>query len=196
MQSKSTITDSHENDADESMEESVFEQICDTIFVLIPEVPRLKQLFLSWSQLGIEDRMQLDAKVANWCCPNRRQLYKPLQEALVRWETVQDTQGAPGCEPGMVSFSCDPQLEEELVSVIYSLELLFTKNRMGKEIDMDYEVGRCMELKREMSLNLNCDGNLRSILSPKERTPHSVHSCSYIVDFKRSDEELSGYLTN
>lgn len=107
-----------------------------------------------------------------------------------------DSTGAPGCEPGMVSFSCDPQLEEELVSVIYSLELLFTKNRMGEEIDMDYEVGRCMELKREMSLNLNCDGNLRSILSPKERTPHSVHSCSYIVDFKRSDEELSGYLTN
>ncbi|OAD57450.1 hypothetical protein WN48_02001 [Eufriesea mexicana] len=240
MQSKSTITDSHENDADESMEESVFEQICDTIFVLIPEVPRLKQLFLSWSQLGIEDRVQLDAKVANWCCPNRRQLYKPLQEALVRWETVQDTQGyimgapkftqeilvipkysqlvtiskiviledplsrvpqetclsAPGCDPGMVSFSCDPQLEEELVSVIYSLELLFTKNRTGKEIDMDYEVGRCMELRREMSLNLNCDGTLRSILSPKERTPHSVHSCSYLVDFKRSDEELSGYLTN
>lgn len=56
-------------------------------------VPRLKQLFLSWSQLGTEDRVQLDAKVANWCCPNRRQLYKPLQEALVRWETVQDTQG-------------------------------------------------------------------------------------------------------
>ncbi|XP_003491858.1 uncharacterized protein LOC117242481 [Bombus vosnesenskii] len=196
MQSKSTITASHENEENESMEESVFEQICDTIFVLIPEVPRLKQLFLSWSQLGIEDRVQLDAKVANWCCPNRRQLYKPLQEALVRWETVQDTQGAPGCEPGMVSFSCDPQLEEELVSVIYSLELLFSKNRRGREIDMDYEIGRCTELRREMSLNLNCDGNLCSILSAKDRAPHSVHSCSYIADFKRPDEELSGYLTN
>ncbi|KAK9299532.1 hypothetical protein QLX08_007447 [Tetragonisca angustula] len=197
MQSKSTITVSHENNADESMEESVFEQICDTIFVLIPEVPRLKQLFLSWSQLGTEDRIQLDAKVANWCCPNRRQLYKPLQEALIRWETLQDTQGAPGCEPGMVSFSCDPQLEEELVSVIYSLELLFTKNRRGREIDMDYRIGRCAELRREMSLGLNYgEGNLRSILSPKERTPHSVHSCSYIADFRRSDEELSGYLTD
>ncbi|XP_033196660.1 uncharacterized protein LOC117160197 [Bombus vancouverensis nearcticus] len=196
MQSKSTITASHENEENESMEDSVFEQICDTIFVLIPEVPRLKQLFLSWSQLGIEDRVQLDAKVANWCCPNRRQLYKPLQEALVRWETVQDTQGAPGCEPGMVSFSCDPQLEEELVSVIYSLELLFSKNRRGREIDMDYEIGRCTELRREMSLNLNCDGNLCSILSAKDRAPHSVHSCSYIADFKRPDEELSGYLTN
>lgn len=104
--------------------------------------------------------------------------------------------GAPGCEPGMVSFSCDPQLEEELVSVIYSLELLFTKNRKGREIDMDYEVGRCTELRREMSLNLNYDGTLRSILSPKDKTPHSVHSCSYIADFKRSDEDLSGYLTN
>ncbi|XP_017787378.1 PREDICTED: uncharacterized protein LOC108570101 [Habropoda laboriosa] len=196
MQSKSTITISHDNDADESMEESVFEQICDTIFVLIPEVPRLKQLFISWSQLGTEDRVQLDEKVANWCCPNRRQLYKPLQEALVRWETVQDTQGAPGCEPGMVSFSCDPQLEEELVSVIYSLELLFTKNRRSREVDMDFEVGRCTDLQRDMSLNLSCDGNLRSILSPKDRTPHSVHSCGYIADFKRSDDELSGYLTN
>lgn len=37
MQSKSTITASHENEENESMEESVFEQICDTIFVLIPE---------------------------------------------------------------------------------------------------------------------------------------------------------------
>ncbi|XP_034184937.1 uncharacterized protein LOC117606515 isoform X1 [Osmia lignaria lignaria] len=196
MQSKSTITINNENDTDESMDESVFEQICDTIFVLIPEVPRLKQLFLSWSQLGTEDRVQLDAKVASWCCPNRRQLYKPLQEALIRWETVQDTQGAPGCEPGMVSFSCDPQLEEELVSVIYSLELLFTKNRRGKEIDMDYEIGRCTDIKREMSLNLNSESNLRSMLSPKDRTPHSVHSCGYIADFKKSDDDLSGYLTN
>lgn len=96
----------------------------------------------------------------------------------------------------MVSFSCDPQLEEELVSVIYSLELLFSKNRRGREIDMDYEIGRCTELRREMSLNLNCDGNLCSILGTKDRTPHSVHSCSYIADFKRPDEELSGYLTN
>lgn len=96
----------------------------------------------------------------------------------------------------MVSFSCDPQLEEELVSVIYSLELLFTKNRRGREIDMDYEVGRSIDLKREMSLSLNCDTNVRSVLSPKDRTPHSVHSCGYIADFKRSDDELSGYLTN
>ncbi|XP_076237008.1 uncharacterized protein LOC143180877 [Calliopsis andreniformis] len=196
MHSKSTTTVSNEDNVDESMEEFVFEQICDTIFVLIPEVPRLKQLFLSWSQLATEDRAQLDAKVANWCCSSRRQLYKPLQEALVRWETVQDTQGAPGCEPGMVSFSCDPQLEEELVSVICSLELLFSKNRRNKEIDVDYEVGRCTDIMREMSLNLNCENNLRSILSPKDRTPHSVHSCGYITDFKRSDDELSGYLTN
>ncbi|XP_043262077.1 uncharacterized protein LOC122402939 [Colletes gigas] len=196
MQSKSTTTVSNEDTVDELMEESIFEQICDTIFVLIPEVPRLKQLFLSWSQLCREDRIQLDAKVGNWCCPNRRQLYKPLQEALVRWETVQDTQGAPGCEPGMVSFSCDPQLEEELVSVICSLELLFLKNRRGRDFDVDYEVNRSTDIMREVSLNLNCDSNLHSILSPKDRTPHSVHSCSYIADFKRSDDELSGYLTN
>ena len=156
----------------------------------------MKQLFLSWSQLGTEDRVQLDAKVANWCCPNRRQLYKPLQEALVRWETVQDTQGAPGCEPGMVSFSCDPQLEEELVSVICSLELLFSKNLRTREVDVDYEVGRCTDIMREMSLNLSCESNLRSLLSPKDGTPHSVHSCGYIADFKRSDDDLGGYLTN
>ncbi|XP_076683920.1 uncharacterized protein LOC143376969 [Andrena cerasifolii] len=196
MQSESTTVVSNEEDVDQSMEESVFEQICDTIFVLIPEAPRLKQLFLSWSQLGTEDRVQLDAKVANWCCPNRRQLYKPLQEALVRWETVQDTQGAPGCEPGMVSFSCDPQLEEELVSVICSLELLFSKNLRTREVDVDYEVGRCTDIMREMSLNLGCESNLRSLLSPKDTTPHSVHSCGYIADFKRSDDELGGYLTN
>lgn len=107
-----------------------------------------------------------------------------------------DSTGAPGCEPGMVSFSCDPQLEEELVSVICSLELLFTKNRRNKEIDVDYEVGCCADIVKEMSLNLNCENNLRSVFSPKDRTPHSVHSCGYITDFKRSDDELSGYLTN
>ncbi|XP_031827865.1 uncharacterized protein LOC116424923 [Nomia melanderi] len=196
MQSKSTTTVNNEESADELMEESAFEQICDTIFVLIPEVPRLKQLFLSWSQLGTEDRALLDAKVADWCCPSRRQLYKPLQEALIRWETVQDTQGAPGCEPGMVSFSCDPQLEEELVSVICSLELLFSKNRKPREIDMDYEVPRCTGIMRDMSLNLNCESNLQSILTSKERMPRSVHSCGYISDLKRSDDEFSGYLTN
>ncbi|XP_076160067.1 uncharacterized protein LOC143143077 [Ptiloglossa arizonensis] len=196
MQSKSTTIISNKDVIDELMEESVFEQICDTIFILIPEVPRLKQLFLSWSQLGTEDREQLDAKVENWCCPSKRQLYKPLQEALVRWETVQDTQGAPGCEPGMVSFSCDPQLEEELVNVICGLELLFTKNRKGREIDVDYEIYRCSDIIREVSPNLNPESNLRCILSPKDRTPHSVHSCGYIADFKRSDDELGGYLTN
>ncbi|XP_033327457.2 uncharacterized protein LOC117221011 [Megalopta genalis] len=196
MQSKSTSTATNGDSVDELMEESVFEQICDTIFVLIPEVPRLKQLFLSWSQLAVEDRAQLNAKVANWCCPSRRQLYKPLQEALIRWEAVQDTQGAPGCEPGMVSFSCDPQLEEELASVIYSLELLFSKGRRPWEIDTDYEVTRSTSVMREVSLNLNCENNLRSVLTPKDKLPHSVHSCGYIADFKKSDDDLSGYLTN
>ncbi|XP_076653456.1 uncharacterized protein LOC143359404 [Halictus rubicundus] len=195
MQSKSTSTVNNGDTVDELMEESVFEQICDTIFVLIPEVPRLKQLFLSWCQLATEDRVQLEAKVANWCCPNRRQLYKPLQEALIRWETVQDTQGAPGCEPGMVSFSCDPQLEEELVSVIYSLEQLFSKSRRHREIDADYEVARSAGV-REVSLNLNCENNQRAVLTPKDRIPHSVHSCGYIAEFKRYDDDFSGYLTN
>lgn len=96
----------------------------------------------------------------------------------------------------MVSFSCDPQLEEELVSVICSLELLFSKNLRTREVDVDYEVGRCTDIVREMSLNLSCESNLRSLLSPKDSTLHSVHSCGYIADFKRSDDELSGYLTN
>lgn len=37
MHSKSTTTVCNEDNVDESMEEFVFEQICDTIFVLIPE---------------------------------------------------------------------------------------------------------------------------------------------------------------
>lgn len=37
MQSKSTTTVNNEESADELLEETAFEQICDTIFVLIPE---------------------------------------------------------------------------------------------------------------------------------------------------------------
>ncbi|KAG7207874.1 hypothetical protein KM043_009471 [Ampulex compressa] len=159
-------------------------------------VPRLKRLFLYWSQLGNDEKQQLDAKVATWYSSSRRQLYKPLQEALIRWETVQDTQGAPGCEPGMVSFSCDPQLEEELVSVICSLEMLFTKNPNCKDTGLDHEIARDADFMKEISLTFNSENSLRSLGSPKERTPHSVHSCGYIGDYKKSDDEYSGYLTN
>lgn len=104
--------------------------------------------------------------------------------------------GAPGCEPGMVSFSRDPQLEEELVNVICNLELLFAKNRKPREIDVDYGVPRCAGLTRDVSVNLNCESALQSILSSRGRVPRSVHSCGYISDIKRSDDEFSGYLTN
>ncbi|XP_046736842.1 uncharacterized protein LOC124405731 [Diprion similis] len=157
-------------------------------------VPRLKQLFLSWSLLSTEERSQLDSRVCTWYNPSRRQLYKPLREALIRWENVQDTQGAPGCEPGMVSFSCDPQLEEELVNVICSLEMMFAKSRdstdemiEGKNI----QYGRVLE-----EVSISARDSPRSGTSPKDRTPHSVHSCGHITDSKHSDDDLSGYLTN
>jgi hypothetical protein len=35
--------------------------------------------------------------------------------------------GAPGFEPGQVSFSCNPQLEEDIASVIYTLETYLEK---------------------------------------------------------------------
>ncbi|XP_015591292.2 uncharacterized protein LOC107265902 [Cephus cinctus] len=170
------------------MDETIFEQICDAIFTLIPEVPRLKQLFLSWSLLNFEEKQQLDEKVKTWYNPSRRQLYKPLREALIRWENLQDTQGAPGCEPGLVSFSCDPQLEEELVNVICSLEIIFAKNKEGREDE---------ENKGSQHARPMAEIPMSNKSTPKDRTPHSVHSCGYITDRKDSDDDdMSGYMTN
>ncbi|XP_075229559.1 uncharacterized protein LOC142329109 [Lycorma delicatula] len=97
----------------------VADQICEAIFMLIPGVARLKELFLGWSLLPPKDRETIDEQLQQ---PDMYYLYRPLKEALIRYEIIQDTQGAPGCEPGLVSFSSDPQLEEGLTEVIHKLE--------------------------------------------------------------------------
>ncbi|GLG98720.1 Uncharacterized protein GBIM_05322 [Gryllus bimaculatus] len=97
---------SDDNSSDDSVENlhSSFdandvEQICEAIFTLIPEVSRLKELFLCWSLLDAKARAEVDAQVCKWGSPERVQLYKPLKEALRRWELLQDTQGeeVKGC---------------------------------------------------------------------------------------------------
>ncbi|RZF32425.1 hypothetical protein LSTR_LSTR001889 [Laodelphax striatellus] len=104
-------------------EPEIAEEICEAIFMLIPGVTRLKELFLGWSTLPQKDRELIDEKLQH---PDFSHLYKPLREALIRYESVQDTQGAPGCEPGMVNFFGDPQLEEGLTAVIQKLEHFLT----------------------------------------------------------------------
>ncbi|XP_048509805.1 uncharacterized protein LOC105691159 [Athalia rosae] len=220
MQSKLSYTNNVEPNIEKKMDESVFEQICEAIFLLIPEgihhcrsynlkshpklrsisclayllVPRLKQLFLSWSLLSPDEKLQIDTKVCSWFNPGRRQLYKPLQEALTRWENVQDTQGAPGCEPGMVSFSCDPQLEEELVNVICSLEMMFAKHENKDQATEPCNTTHCSRVLEEASLSAR--NSPRSVGSPKDRTLHSVYSCGYITSSKHSEDDFSGYMTN
>ena len=54
---------------------------------------RLRELFLCWSLLNSEERAQLDSHIHTYVSPQRIQLYRPLKEALRRWELVQDTQG-------------------------------------------------------------------------------------------------------
>lgn len=61
------------------------------IYVII--APPLKQLFLNWSELNHKERAQLDIKSRLWRCPKKRQLYKSLREAMIRWENIQDTEG-------------------------------------------------------------------------------------------------------
>lgn len=61
MQSKSTTTANNEESADELMEESAFEQICDTIFVLIPEgvyVESKKERDLSMKHQTLKNSIQ------------------------------------------------------------------------------------------------------------------------------------------
>lgn len=46
--------------------------------------------------------------------------------------------GAPGCEPGLVSFSSDPQLEESLTEVIHKLEDLLESVQKQTAEDFKY----------------------------------------------------------
>ncbi|XP_046674191.1 uncharacterized protein LOC124363106 [Homalodisca vitripennis] len=101
------------------------QQIRDIVFTLIPEVPRLKDLFLSWEALTVEDK----DVVEHYGKTNSTGLglYKPILEALRHWDRVQDTQGAPGCDPGMVTLSGQPQIEAALTKAVYTLECLVSK---------------------------------------------------------------------
>lgn len=106
------------------------ETICDTLIVLIPEVEDLKDVFLRWCALDRLSRAIVDASAQNWKSRTRSLLYRPVREALRRWEFIQDTQGAPGFEPGLITFSCEPEFEEELSGVIYDLGKLIEKEEL------------------------------------------------------------------
>lgn len=93
----------------------------------------------------------------------------------------------------MVSFSCDPQLEEELVNVICSLEMIFNKNTEGRNEILQ---NKSPQYAKMLEVSLSTRNSPRSVASPKDRTPHSVHSCGYLTDSKHSDDDLSGYITN
>ncbi|KAK6629013.1 hypothetical protein RUM43_002830 [Polyplax serrata] len=109
------------------MEEGNADKISEAIFNLIPEVTRLKELFQNWDKLDEEEREFIDTQVEKWNSPAHVQLYKTVKKALNRWGKVQDTEGAPGCEPGWFTFSCDSQLEEELINVLQTVENLLKR---------------------------------------------------------------------
>nr|XP_018901033.1 PREDICTED: uncharacterized protein LOC109033064 [Bemisia tabaci] len=99
-------------------------QIYEAIYHLIPEEERLKELFLGWTVLDAEEKEMIDDLIIQ---SDKLQFYKPLMDALRQWELVQDTQGAPGCRRGLVSFPCDPQVKKELTRVIFTLENILEK---------------------------------------------------------------------
>ncbi|KAI4500063.1 hypothetical protein M0802_004933 [Mischocyttarus mexicanus] len=190
--------------AGKEIDESIFEEICDIIFDLIPQAPQLKQLFLNWSELNDRERARLDVKSLLWCCPKRRQLYKSLREAMIRWENIQDTEGAPGCDPSTIP-SRYSHLEEELGNLIFNMEnsLLKRSENMYERVVVDE---RTINISPPSS-NINCKRNSYSVLSnckdycrfianTKTRSLRSVHSWCCSVDSKSSEDELSGYLTN
>ncbi|KAK2584248.1 hypothetical protein KPH14_006659 [Odynerus spinipes] len=166
------------------------------IFSLIPQAPPLKQLFLNWSALNLKERARLDVKILLWCCPKRRQLYKSLREAMIRWENIQETQGAPGCEPAMIP-SCYSQFEEELGNLVCNLETFFIRKYENMYDPVDRRTNSPQNCKRDtFMLLLSCKDYCRFIGNPKTRSLRSVHSWACFVDNKNSEEELSGYLTN
>lgn len=107
------------------LHESFQRQIRDVVYTLIPEVPRLRDLYMTWESLASEEKDFLD----EYGKKNTKglELYKPTLEALKRWDRVQDNHGAPGCESGLVTLSGHPQIETLLSNVVFSLEGLIAK---------------------------------------------------------------------
>ncbi|KAJ9581976.1 hypothetical protein L9F63_003666 [Diploptera punctata] len=182
------------------MEDIDAEQICEAIFLLIPEVQRLRELFLCWSLLDSEERTALDSHIHTCVPPQRIQLYRPLKEALRRWEVVQDTQGAPGCEPGMVSFACDPQLEEEIVNVMYILETILgklrTSKKLIKEIPEKNTTNNYTMIEEVPTIIPRQEFSRENQIRGKEKRPHSVHSNCFPINKQTSMEDISGYKTD
>ncbi|KAK6627324.1 hypothetical protein RUM44_009801 [Polyplax serrata] len=138
------------------MEEGNADKISEAIFNLIPEVTRLKELFQNWDKLDEEEREFIDTQVEKWNSPAHVQLYKTVKKALNRWGKIQDTEGrqcpavtptgfegAPGCEPGWFTFSCDSQLEEELINVLQTVENLLKRMKQVSEYSVLLH-GQCM----------------------------------------------------
>ncbi|KAK9501195.1 hypothetical protein O3M35_002267 [Rhynocoris fuscipes] len=95
------------------------QQISEAILPLITEDTRLRNLYQKWSVLTPTEKVLIDEQEAFRDCID---LYMPLKEAMIQWETVQDTQGAPGFEQGLYTFTCDSQLEEELYGVVHKMD--------------------------------------------------------------------------
>ncbi|XP_043502291.1 uncharacterized protein LOC122524217 [Polistes fuscatus] len=190
--------------AGNEIDESIFEEICEIIFDLIPQAPQLKQLFLNWSELNDRERTRLDVKSLLWCCPKRRNLYKSLREAMIRWENIQETEGAPGCEPSTIP-SRYSHLEEELGNLVFNMEICLLKrseNMYDRVVDKRTTTNSSppssnINCKRNsFTLLSNCKDYCRVITNQKTSSLRSVHSWCCSVDSKSSEDELSGYLTN
>ncbi|CAG2056527.1 unnamed protein product [Timema podura] len=161
---------------------------------------RLKELFLCWSLLSSQERDELDRQVLSNFTQERMSLYKPLKEALYRWELLQDTQGAPGCEPGTVSFSCDPQLEEEITNIIYTLEVLLKKLRAcgskSKNVAI-INIEMCKDVGALTSNDRKSRQPGKSLSKSRAVPAHSVQSYSQLLMANNEfSVELSGYNTD
>ncbi|KAL1117490.1 hypothetical protein AAG570_004813 [Ranatra chinensis] len=130
--------------------ENRFQQILiRAILPLIVEVGCLSaeegvtDLFVKWCSLSQEERERVDAVHGDryvgrhvhqgaeqaaysgrnpW--PARHDMTLILNRALAVWERIQDTQGAPGFDADAFVFTCDPDLEEELVDAARTLETI------------------------------------------------------------------------
>uniref|UniRef100_A0A0A9YXI8 Ribonuclease S-2 n=1 Tax=Lygus hesperus TaxID=30085 RepID=A0A0A9YXI8_LYGHE len=104
------------------------DQLTEAIVSSIPEETKLRDLFVKWCALRPDERLYVDENINT---RERFDLYLPLKRALGHWETIQDTQGAPGFEAGVYGFTCDPHLEEELTNIVCRIETVIDRILLG-----------------------------------------------------------------
>ncbi|GLV46650.1 hypothetical protein CBL_11507 [Carabus blaptoides fortunei] len=99
------------------------DRLCRVFFSLICSVPRLAELFQQWCTLDEEEKSELDNVVMDVLGEDYLARYSAIREALMRWDIVQDTEGAPGfTKYGIFDHFITDETEPEVMKVVKTIE--------------------------------------------------------------------------